>query len=65
VSAIGKRLHISKSTLYRYLRHRGITIGASAKFSQHLGITAPPVVDDAERIATVNKTTENSEKIVR
>lgn len=24
VSAIGERLHISKSTLYSYLRHRGV-----------------------------------------
>lgn len=31
VSAIGKKLHISKSTLYRYLRHRGITIGVPTK----------------------------------
>lgn len=53
VSAIEKKLHISKSTLYRYHRHRGTTIGASAKISQHIGITAPPVLDDAERIATV------------
>jgi AcrR family transcriptional regulator len=53
VSAIGKKLHISKSTLYRYLRHRGIKIGSSAKISQHLAITAQAVMDDAERIATV------------
>jgi DNA invertase Pin-like site-specific DNA recombinase len=28
VSAIGEKLHISKSTLYSYLRHRGVKIGA-------------------------------------
>jgi len=27
VSAIGEKLHISKSTLYSYLRHRGVAIG--------------------------------------
>nr|WP_260630513.1 hypothetical protein [Pseudomonas syringae] len=48
MSAIGKKLHISKSTLYRYLRHRGIKIGSSTKISQHLAITAQSVVDDAE-----------------
>jgi hypothetical protein len=31
VSAIGEKLHISKSTLYSYLRHRGVEIGAYQK----------------------------------
>jgi DNA invertase Pin-like site-specific DNA recombinase len=31
VRAIGERLHISKGTLYRYLRHRGVKIGAYLK----------------------------------
>ncbi|RMR48995.1 DNA invertase, partial [Pseudomonas savastanoi pv. glycinea] len=67
VSAIGRKLHISKSTLYRYLRHRGIKIGSSAKISRHLGITVPAVVDDAERIATVilRLAVENNSKFVR
>ncbi|MEN5311953.1 hypothetical protein [Pseudomonas koreensis] len=67
VSAIGKKLHISKSTLYRYLRHRGIKIGASEKISQQLGITVTPVEDDAERVATVilRLVVENNSKFVR
>ena len=67
VSAIGKKLHISKSTLYRYLRHRGITIGVPTKISLHLDITVPPAVDDAERIATVilRLAVENNSKFVR
>ena len=31
VSAIGEKLHISKSTLYSYLRHRGVAIGTYQK----------------------------------
>ena len=59
VSAIGEKLHISKSTLYSYLRHRGVEIGAYQKSarSRDQQITAsssspaePPAV---ERVATV------------
>jgi DNA invertase Pin-like site-specific DNA recombinase len=31
VNAISERLHIAKGTLYRYLRHRGVQIGAYQK----------------------------------
>ena len=31
VSAIAQKLHVSKSTLYRYLRHRGVEIGPYEK----------------------------------
>ena len=31
VNAIADKLHISKSTLYSYLRHRGVEIGAYQK----------------------------------
>ncbi len=37
VSDIAKNLHISKATLYSYLRHRGVEIGAYAKkHTQHI-----------------------------
>lgn len=67
VSAIGKKLHISKSTLYRYLRHRGIAIGVSAKKPPHQGITVTPAMDDAEQIATVmlRLVIENNSKFTR
>ncbi|WP_251029677.1 recombinase family protein [Pseudomonas fluorescens] len=68
VSASGKRLHISKKhALPLHHRHRSITIGASAKNSQRLGITVPPAVDEAERIATVilRLVVENNSTFVR
>ncbi len=34
VSAIAKKLHVSKSTLYSYLRHRGVEIGPYEKSAQ-------------------------------
>jgi len=35
VQQIADKLHISKSTLYSYLRHRGVRIGPGAKVSVH------------------------------
>ncbi|NQA30377.1 recombinase family protein [Pseudomonas aeruginosa] len=73
VSAIGEKLHISKSTLYSYLRHRGVEIGAYQKSarSRDQQITAsssspaePPAV---ERVATVTLrlAVVNNSKFVR
>ncbi len=66
VSAIGEKLNISKSTLYSYLRHRGVEIGAYQKSSRtrdQQSNTAPA----AERVATVTLrlAVENNSKFVR
>ncbi len=44
VSAISEMLHISKSPLYSYLRHRGVLIGAYQKGgrNQELRLSAAP-----------------------
>lgn len=67
VSAIAQKLHVSKSTLYSYLRHRGVEISSYDK----LAATRPgqPVGDggDATRTATIILTLriENNNKFVR
>ncbi|HGJ7738113.1 TPA: recombinase family protein, partial [Pseudomonas aeruginosa] len=57
VSAIGEKLHISKSTLYSYLRHRGVEIGAYQKSArsrdQQPSAASPAEPPAAERVATV------------
>lgn len=70
VSAIREKLHISKSTLYSYLRHRGVDIGQYQKSTQPRGqqrnvaSAAEPV---AERVATVTLrlAVVNNSKFVR
>ena len=70
VSAIGEKLHISKSTLYSYLRHRGVEIGAYQKSTQPRGQqrnVASPLESAAERVATVTLrlAVVNNSKFVR
>lgn len=70
VSAIGEKLHISKSTLYRYLRHRGVVIGTYQKSARKRD-QRPPVVPPAEptgvrvAIITLRLTVMNNSKFVR
>jgi DNA invertase Pin-like site-specific DNA recombinase len=70
VSAIGEKLHISKSTLYSYLRHRGVEIGAYQKSAQPRGQqrnVASPAEPAAEQVATVTLrlAVVNNSKFVR
>lgn len=69
VSAIGERLHISKSTLYSYLRHRGVDIGTYQKSEQTRGQqhNAEPAKSAVERVATITLrlAVENNSKFVR
>jgi len=70
VSAIGEKLHISKSTLYSYLRHRGVEIGAYQKSTRPRGQqrnVASPLESAAERVATVTLrlAVVNNSKFVR
>lgn len=70
VSAIGERLHISKSTLYSYLRHRGVDIGTYQKSEQTRGQqrnVASPAESAIERVATITLrlAVENNSKFVR
>ena len=69
VAAIAQKLHVSKSTLYSYLRHRGVEIGPYAKAAQQR--SNPPSTAsakaDAPKVATVLLTLriENNNKFVR
>ena len=70
VSAIGEKLHISKSTLYSYLRHRGVEIGAHQNSAQPRGQqrnVASPAEPAAEQVATVTLrlAVVNNSKFVR
>lgn len=68
VVAIAQKLHVSKSTLYSYLRHRGVEIGPYQKPAR-----AQPVVStgageaDPPKLATIRLTLriENNSKFVR
>ncbi|MCW5223657.1 recombinase family protein (plasmid) [Verminephrobacter aporrectodeae subsp. tuberculatae] len=69
VAAIAQKLHLSKSTLYSYLRHRGVEIGPYKNSAQK-----PPSVpstqsgnDDPPKVATILVTLriENNSKFVR
>ncbi len=68
VAAIAQKLHVSKSTLYSYLRHRGVEIGpykksarAQPRSSAGAGEADPP------KVATIRLTLriENNSKFVR
>ena len=63
VSAIADKLHISKSTLYGYLRHRGVEVGPYNKPAQD----RPADANGASRTATVllSLRVENNSKFVR
>ncbi|WP_349618559.1 recombinase family protein [Azotobacter salinestris] len=70
VSDIGEKLHISKSTLYRYLRHRGVVIGTyqkSARRRDQCPPVAPPAEPTGVRVAiiTLRLTVMNNSKFVR
>ena len=49
VSAIGEKLHISKSTLYRYLRHRGVEVSMH-KEAAATGASSPTQADVSEGV---------------
>ncbi len=61
VNAISEKLHISKSTLYSYLRHRGVEIGIHQKSPKE------PAVHPSEQIATITLelNIENNSQFVR
>lgn len=71
VNAIAKRLHIAKSTLYSYLRHRGVEVGKYAtgtstptRIEGHGGAAS---ADASTKVATVvlRVDVENNSKFVR
>ncbi|WP_218968624.1 hypothetical protein [Klebsiella pneumoniae] len=68
VSAIGKKLHISKGTLYRYLRSRGVEIGKQKK-NQLTDTLQPTAINGSPitKTATVSLlfSVENNSKFVR
>lgn len=69
VAAIAQKLHVSKSTLYSYLRRRGVEIGPYEKSAQQR--SSPPTAeggdDDPPKVATIRLTlrVENNSKFVR
>ena len=71
VAAIAQKLHVSKSTLYSYLRHRGVEIGAYQKSArsrdQQPSAASPAEPPAAERVATVTLrlAVVNNSKFVR
>ena len=71
VSAIGEKLHISKSPQSSYLRHRGVEIGAYQKSArsrdQQPSAASPAEPPAAERVATVTLrlAVVNNSKFVR
>jgi DNA invertase Pin-like site-specific DNA recombinase len=69
VAAIAQKLHLSKSTLYSYLRHREVEIGPYKKSAQQPSGTFAPKGDNAgqAKIATILLTLriENNNKFVR
>lgn len=68
VAAIAQKLHVSKSTLYSYLRHRGVEIGPYQKQAraQPAASTGDAAVDQS-KLATIRLTLriENNSKFVR
>lgn len=69
VAAIAQKLHLSKSTLYSYLRHRGVEIGPYKKTEQQPSSVsaAESGNDDPPKVATILLTLriENNSKFVR
>ena len=66
VSAIGKKLHVSKSTLYSYLRYRGVEIGPYQKSGQ-AQMDGQADANGGARTATVllSLRVDNNSKFVR
>ncbi len=68
VAAIAQQLQLSKSTLYSYLRYRGVEIGPY-KTSMPQPLVAPPpeVVEQTPKVATIllSLRIENNSKFVR
>jgi DNA invertase Pin-like site-specific DNA recombinase len=66
ISSIAQQLHLSKSTLYSYLRHRGVEVGAY-KNPARTQPNSQPDLTDGSKIATVLLTLriENNSKFVR
>ena len=68
VAAIAQKLHVSKSTLYGYLRHRGVEIGPYKKPAQAQPGSSPSAGEaDPPKVATIRLTLriENNSKFVR
>lgn len=67
VTAIAQKLHVSKSTLYSYLRHRGVEIGPYEKLAAVRPVQPVGDGDDATRTTTIILTLriENNNKFVR
>lgn len=68
VAAIAQKLHVSKSTLYSYLRHRGVEIGPYKKPAQaQSGSSISSGEVDPPKLATIRLTLriENNSKFVR
>ena len=68
VAAIAQKLHVSKSTLYSYLRHRGVEIGPYKKPAQaQPGSSTSAGEADPPKVATIRLTLriENNSKFVR
>jgi DNA invertase Pin-like site-specific DNA recombinase len=71
VAAIAQKLHVSKSTLYSYLRHRGVEIGPYEKTARTRSNAGQPVAgsDDTNttKVATIllSLRIENNSKFVR
>lgn len=69
VAAIAQKLHLSKSTLYSYLRHRGVEIGPYKKSAQQPSAqpTTLSAEADAPKVATILLTLriQNNSKFVR
>ena len=68
VAAIAQKLHVSKSTLYSYLRHRGVEIGPYKKQAQpRSGLSTAVGEADPPGLAAIRLTLriENNNKSVR
>lgn len=67
VAAIAQKLHLSKSTLYSYLRHRGVEIGPHKQSRQQLPNMQHVESGDHSKVATILLTLriENNSKFVR
>ncbi|MDY0308185.1 MAG: hypothetical protein RBR29_00070 [Castellaniella sp.] len=68
VAAIAQKLHVSKSTLYSYLRHRGVEIGPYKKPAQtQPGSSTSAGEADPPKVATIRLTLriENNSQFVR
>ena len=68
VAAIAQKLHVSKSTLYSYLRHRGVEIGPYQKPARAQPVASTGAAEvDPPKLATIRLTLriENNSKFVR